>query len=261
MNYYRCWSAKVDADSLDHSDGQYVATDISGNPDCKLNEIQVNTDGTLVSFYGLDPVGAAIIKGSNDANIYVYAPQVSDDSGLASPVNSSGGSAALSNIGGFCWNPETANDPSQCYEGETAWAAGTRYTKKGNWATFTPYSGSSKTVSLVAGQTMPAGSVSFAPPTDGVVTVTVTLSGDWRFALAPVDEDEDGNIDRDENGNPIYDDNIKVQDYATAPAGNPAPGLFAYKLAQVTGNTATIDVPANGYYGVHVDVQRPVACP
>jgi hypothetical protein len=66
--------------------------------------LTVNTDGTYVSFTSTFGIGAVIVKGSNDANVYVYDPQSKSDSGLASPPNASGNPAGLSNIT-FCWNP------------------------------------------------------------------------------------------------------------------------------------------------------------
>jgi hypothetical protein len=67
--------------------------------------LTVETDGTYVSFSSTFGIGAVIVKGSNDANVYVYNPQEKSDSGLASPPNASGKPAGLSNIT-FCWNPE-----------------------------------------------------------------------------------------------------------------------------------------------------------
>lgn len=61
------------------------------------------TDGKYVAFNSTFAIGAVIVKGSNDANNYVYVPQESADSGLASPINASGNPAGLSNLR-FCWN-------------------------------------------------------------------------------------------------------------------------------------------------------------
>jgi hypothetical protein len=63
------------------------------------------TDGTYVSFNSSFGIGAVIVKGGNDANVYVYEPQANSDSGLGSPPNASGHSAGLSNLT-FCWNPK-----------------------------------------------------------------------------------------------------------------------------------------------------------
>lgn len=141
--------------------------------------------------------------------------------------------------------PETPPPPQQgCWKDETAWAAGEPYNegKGGNWALYTPYDGSSKTVNLWAGQTMDAGDVTLEPVLTGGVKITVTLHSGWRFA--PVS------------------DNLKVQDYATPPSGNPAPGQFDHKTTcSSTSNTCSITVPANTYYGIHVDVEKAIPCP
>ena len=130
-----------------------------------------------------------------------------------------------------------------CYEfvDETAWASGLRYVNKGTWATYTPYVAGS-TVNLYAGQTMLAGTVSFSAPVDGNVTISIDLVGDWEFA--PDDE------------------NVKVQDYANAPTAKPSPGLFEWK-GTASGQSFSITVPENNFYGVHVDVGEwtEIKCP
>ena len=131
--------------------------------------------------------------------------------------------------------------PLKCYEfeGETAWAANgnypleLRYTPRGNWATYVAYGGEAKTVTLFAGKTINVGTVEFSAPADGIVTITITLTGDWVF--------ED------------VSENVKIQDYAKKPSGNPAPGLFAHK-ATASDSPFSIDVPENNFYGVHVNV-------
>jgi hypothetical protein len=247
--YYSCWSAKFNYPADFPAD----FSDISGNLDCERNVIEVETDGTYVSFNSFpDGVGAALIKGSNDTNVYVYEPQAFTDAGLASPPNPNGEPAGLSNIGGFCWNPdEPEGPPIGCWDGETAWAAGSRYVRRGNWATYTSYSNPPKTVNLLAGQTMLAGEVTFSAPDGGVVTITIELNEGWRFAMVPVGE---------ENGLPIFDNNVKVQHYASAPSGNPSPGLFQWKQF-AEGDFTEIEVPAANFYGVHVDVEREIECP
>ena len=131
--------------------------------------------------------------------------------------------------------------PLVCYEfeGETAWAANgnypleLRYTPRGNWATYVAYEGEAKTVTLFAGQTINVGTVEFSAPADDIVTITITLTGDWEF--------ED------------VAENVKIQDYEFAPSGNPAPGLFDHKDT-ATESPFSIDVPENNFYGVHVNV-------
>jgi len=248
--YYQCWSG-------DRNPGDFHLgfPDISGNPDCDRNVITASNDGTYVDFTaGPDGVGAAIVKGGNAANVYVYQPQSLADSDLASPLNPNGNPAGLSHSDGFCWNPvQPPGGPTpECYADETAWAAGTRYVKKGNWAMFVAYPGADGTVDLIAGQHHLAGEVTFSGSVGGVVTITIELFDGWRFALSPVGE---------ENGFPIYDNNIKVQDYAgTPPAKNPAPGQFLWKTV-AEGQVGEIEVPLNNIYGVHVDVERLVDCP
>jgi hypothetical protein len=123
-----------------------------------------------------------------------------------------------------------------CYNGgtgctdETAWADGERYIQQGNWATYTPYVADSD-VPLYAGQTLLAGNVHFSSVNNGNITIDITLYANW--SLQDVDEP------------------VKIQDYETAPSGNPSPGLFDYKFDYLT----NIEVPYNNFYGVHLDVQ------
>jgi hypothetical protein len=182
---------------------------------------------------------AVILKGSDAANVYVYDENCQSDFGLASPIaGGSGKPAGLSNIT-FCW---TECEQEECFEDETAWGAGTRYVSRGNWATYTSYSGVAKTVTLFAGQTLNAGTVHFSAPSGGQVTITITLNAGWRF-------------------DPDTDESVKIQDYASPPpAVNPSPGLFAWK-GDAESSPFSITVPQNNYYGVHVDVEQQVDCP
>lgn len=71
---------------------------------------------------------------------------------------------------------------------------------------------------MIRAPVLAATDVTFSAPDTGVVTITVELNDGWRFALNPVDE---------ENGFPVFDNNIKVQNYdGTPPAGNLAPVFF-----------------------------------
>lgn len=248
VTYYHCRSERVNYDEKNGNFDNTFSDITTGNPDCDRNNISVTTDGTSVSFTANpDGIGAAIVKGSNDANTYVYNPQRISDLGLASPVNESGKPSGLSNLT-FCWNPvdQGGND---CFTDETAWAAGNRYVSKGNWATYTPYVVGGKPITLYAGQTYVAGTVSFSAPADKVVTITITLNDGFRFALNPTEVDG------------VYKNNVKVQDYADKPPlVNPAPGLFKWHQV-ATGRSTTIEVPLNNYYGVHVDIERKIPCP
>jgi hypothetical protein len=133
-----------------------------------------------------------------------------------------------------------------CYEfvDETAWAEGERYVNRGNWATYTAYVGSEKTVTLYAGKTIDIGEVTFSAEVDGFITIEICLDVPWEF--------ED------------VEENVKIQDYLSAPSGNPAPGLFDHKGdVDPAESCFEIVVPSNNYYGVHVDVGywEEVECP
>jgi hypothetical protein len=132
-----------------------------------------------------------------------------------------------------------------CYT-ESAWSDGTKYVTKGNWATYTSYSGTAKTVTLWAGKTYDAGTVSFSAVSGGMVTISISFADGW--GLNPTDA----------QGDPILE-GVKIQGYTTTPpANNPAPGLFTtYK-----GNNLTVSVPQFAFYGVHVDVAySSINCP
>ncbi len=51
--------------------------------------------------------------------------------------------------------------------------------------------------------------------------------------------------------------NLAVQDYEEAPSGNPAPGRFDYKKV-ASGTEASITVPLNNFYGIHLNVLVPM---
>ena len=184
------------------------------------------------------PVCAVIVKGGTSANVYKYEPGAYEGTNLFAPTNPKNGKPyAISHVT-FCFNP-----PAECYwKGETAWSDGVRYNEEqGNWATYTEYGGVAKTVKLYAGQTKDAGTVIFsAVDENDNITITITLNNRWRF-------------------NDV-ENNVKIQGYASAPSGNPAPGGFATKeYADPDNDSFTITVDANNFYGVHVDVERCIA--
>lgn len=97
VGYFHC------GEKVDFSDGEFEGE----FPDGLMVEV---TDGKYVSFEMEAPimidnkyyvVGAVIVKGGNKANVYFYPGGSMGDSGLASPVNSSGKPAGLSNLT-FC---------------------------------------------------------------------------------------------------------------------------------------------------------------
>ena len=133
--------------------------------------------------------------------------------------------------GNIAYTVQCCEDEEPCYAfiDETAWAAGSRYVAKGNWATYTSFEGTAKTVDLFAGQTIDVGDVTFTPD-NGNVIITITLTDGWLLK--------------------DYVEPVKIQGYDVAPSGNPSPGLFTtYK-----GTALEVTVPAFAFYGVHVDV-------
>ena len=229
------------------------------------------TDGTYVSWsYNPEPyqdedgwwinlVGAVIVKGGPNANVYLYNTEedgdwVYSDSGLSAPLNQNNNIPyGLSNLT-FCFI-RIPYSPPTCYEWqtETAWAANgeepgeLRYTNRGNWATYLTFEGVEKTVSLFAGQTTFVGEVKLTPVVVDeidMVTINITLDYGWELAIE----------DYDEFGEPVEgvyrEETVKIQGYNVRPSGNPAPGLFeTYK-----GNELVITVPAYDFYGIHLDV-------
>jgi hypothetical protein len=133
--------------------------------------------------------------------------------------------------------------PALCFQEETAWAANgneplkLRYTNRGNWATYVQYA--EKTVNIYAGRTNFAGTAEFSAVVAGQVTITISLEDGWE-------------LNPDEGS-----ETVKIQGYNSAPSGNPAPGRFnTYK-----GNSLTVTVPAFNFYGIHLDVRKPINCP
>jgi len=126
---------------------------------------------------------------------------------------------------------------------ETAWADGCPYNPdgKGNWAMYRKLACTCppQTVDLIAGQHFVAGTVTFqcgaCECEEDEVKITITLAEGWRFA--------------------DVSENVKIQDYSTAPSGNPAPGQFDHKFDAET-SPFSVCVPRNCYYGIHVEVER-----
>ena len=206
-----------------------------------------NDDGYSFDWTSEWPVACVIVKGSNAANVYCYDEPVYSDTGMFAPLNTNSpdpdDTFAISHAT-FCYN-----EGGMCYEEETAWAEGARYVKKGNWAMYVDYYGVEKTVELIADYTnyVHAGTVTFSAPVEGMVTITVNLTGGAIFYY--------------DLNDPLYDDNFKVQDYDKAPTKTPSPGLFTWKTNIEPGSTTgSIVVPVNKFYGVHLDIALPVPC-
>jgi hypothetical protein len=144
------------------------------------------------------------------------------------------GSSNWAMIQGFSVDCESP--PTTCFQYETAWGEGSRYTPRGNWATYSYYLPNS-TINLYAGQTNLAGTIHFSPVINGEVTITVNLVQDWEFA-----------------------GDYHIEGYNTPPSGNPAPGLFTWK-GGAAGDNLVITVNEKNIYGLHFEVKKEVPCP
>jgi hypothetical protein len=226
------WDAFVDGDfeaSFDDGEDNTLTVD--------------NNDGQTFDWSATNPIGAVIVKGGTQANVYYYDPQQSSDTGLVAPTNPNNGIPFDISHATFCWNPQDA----MCFGHETGWGEGLRYVKKGNWAMYTLYDGSQECVDLIAGQTMVAGEVCFDAPSGGSVDITIELDDGWFFAF------------QDNFGNWIQ--NLHIQGYdAPPPSKNPAPGKFQHKFV-AQGQSWSWSLPEAGYaYGVHVALMHQVDC-
>jgi hypothetical protein len=87
------------------------------------------TNGTYVEWSSTFGIGAVIVKGSDDANVYEYDPASIGDSGLAAPLNASGGPAGLSNLT-FCWDEIPEEEEPEL---EVSKTAETTYKRSWDW--------------------------------------------------------------------------------------------------------------------------------
>ena len=238
--YEYAW--KVDANAPNGT--YYTNTDQYGNTPTDFEAIITisNSDGytfdwSISTGYA---VCAVIVSKGNVANVYSYPDGATSDSGLITGAyNTNGQLQEISHVT-FCFKKVNG----ECYQDETAWAFGSRYVARGNWATYTPYPGANQEVDIFAGQTMLAGTATFSAPVEGMINIAIELKNGFVFYYDKED-----------------DDNLKVQDYAEAPKGNPAPGLFAWKYTVPVGNRSkTITVSYDNFYGIHLDVAYPVPC-
>lgn len=232
-------------------DGWDATSGMDGDYTHAGNTITIyNSDGQSFSWTSSDyEVCAVIVKAGPDAYVYSYPEGSCGDTEMLPPTNPANGQLYDISHVSFCWTETPCDtDDETCYEEETGWVKGKRYVQQGNWAMYTRYAGYPITKPIIGGKTMVAGSAYLAPSaTPGMVDITLTLAPGWIFYY-------DGN-------DPMEDENVKVQDYATPPSGNPAPGQFDYKeSAPVGGTYYVITVPLNNFYGIHLDLAREVPC-
>lgn len=159
-------------------------------------------------------------------------------------------------------------------DSQTAWGEGTRFTEKGNWATYTEYCpelcpiiigdlcyvksigwtdgtlyapqsncwgtyvtySAGLTADLIADDTEVAGTVHFSAITNGEVTITISLN--------------EGYI---QNSDVKF---TKIQGYDAAPTTKPHPLNFT----TYQGKSLIVTVPAYNFYGVHLNLLRNVPC-
>jgi hypothetical protein len=196
------------------------------------DDFQAYIDGSPVPWFVAQSVGAGTFVASEDVVAGYTAGSWGGDCAADGSVTLALGETKTCTI---------TNDDDPQEESETAWAANglepgsLRYTSQGNWATYVQYQGfegTGKVVNFYAGQTEYAGTVTFSAvgaDVAGMVTITIDLAPGFSYEAGSA---------------------IAVQDYASAPSGNPSPGLFDHKFQPGD----PIYVPANNFYGVHAVV-------
>lgn len=98
------------------------------SPDGKVSFTWTSSDGIHFDWTSNVPISAVISKGGDGANVYYYDPPETSDDGLHSPVNASGGPAAISHID-VCYIP----DIIILYGTQVAKTAQTRFTRTWDW--------------------------------------------------------------------------------------------------------------------------------
>lgn len=193
------------------------------------------TDNKFVS-WSYTPVGGmcldgvvVIVKGGPGSNVYAYPAGVNGDRGLASPVNTGGNIADLSNLT-FCFNLKPCED-LVCWKGETAW--GGNIAGRGSaWWFYYDTQGPVRQ-NLYAGQRLVSGA--YVEVVNGVMTIVLGSEMRLQSVVEPV----------------------KVQGYTTIPSSRPAAGRFTtYK-----GDQLSFPVRPFRFYALHLDVEVKVPCP
>lgn len=229
-DYFYSTSGKFDYE-YDEDLGKWVWIDDDGMIYVDFPGITVTvTDGTYVEFELDNPglcVGAVIVKGSNDANVYFYDNGVKSDEGLAAPINASGNPAGLSNLT-FCF-VECEDNGGDC-QTETAWGGDTAGDGAAWWFYYDASVGGEQIIR--AGQHIDVGTVEVV---DG--TVYLVLTGGWEL--------QDG------------EETVKIQGYAAddLPSSRPAAGNFDEDNGGYKGTSLTVEIGDYAFYAIHLDVQ------
>jgi hypothetical protein len=223
------WDVEIPSGSYLVDGGNFITID---------NVITIDNEAKSFDWESDYPVCAVIVKGGTGANVYYYNGAYGD-TGLVAP-----GGKGISHVT-FCYN-----DPDLCYQENSAWTSGPRYVNKGNWAMYSSRSELESGVVIIADGGSNPTNVGTAKLiyVNGTPTIDIVLTGGAIFYYDVND--------------PLYDDNLKVQDYEYAPKRAPSPGQFAWKAAIAVGATqGSIVVPENNFYGIHLDVAILVPCP
>ena len=185
--------------------------------------LSVSTNGTYVWFtYESNEfcVGAVIVKGSNEANVYYYEGGIKSDYGLAAPLNASGNPAGLSNIT-FCFvRCDTPPPPPLCdWIGETAFGGDTEGEGSAWWFAFDTKGPAVQ--SIYAGQKLVEGAfVEYDADND---VLTIELGPKLRLeTLKSYYHPRTEALIEEFNAEPV-----KVQGYEELPESRPAAGLLS----------------------------------
>jgi hypothetical protein len=231
---------------LDYDDGEFDGVWPDGLNVQVINGTYVSfdIDGTIKIGDYCYVVGAVIVKGGNDANVYFYENGILSDEGLHSPVNASGKPAGLSNLT-FClikvdcpvteceWVEETA------FGGDTA-GAGSAW-----WFAFDTEGDARQ--DIYAGQKPVAGAyVEYDADND---VLTIVLGDNMKLQDVTTEEKI-----HPRTGATTYSENneqVKVQGYDVLPDSRPSAGQFTtYK-----GRGDVVPGDGSRYYVIHLDVE------
>jgi hypothetical protein len=204
------------------------------------------TDSTFVSWTFTPPAGyclanmAVIVKGSNDANVYFYPNgSVLSDSGLASPVNASGGSAGLSNLT-FCWNLVECVEPPVCNE-ETAFGGATAGGGSAWWFAYDTSVGGQQPI--YAGQKAVDGA--YVEVVNDMINIVLGPNMQLKDVTCTTGLNKKG-----VTVTTCDDQQVKIEGYNTLPSERQPAGLFTlYK-----GRDLSVSGNGSMYYVIHLDV-------
>jgi hypothetical protein len=190
-------------------------------------------------------VGAVIVKGGNNANVYIFPEGTQSGSGLISPLNDGGNVPELSNLT-FCLI-ECEDEP--CWQEETAFGGDTEGSGSAWWYIFDTQGLDRQ--SIFAGQKEIDGAYVEWNEDNDVLTIVL---GD-NLKLQDIKEVTKLNP-KGKTTTSLENEQVKVQGYAEIPLGRPSAGGFTlYK-----GRNLVIQGNGSRYYVIHLDVEVKVEC-